>query len=156
MQEAEKYMKQALKQAKKAYEKEEIPVGAVIVKNNKIIARAYNKKEETNNPINHAEIIAIQKASKKLGSWRLTDCEMYVTLEPCSMCAGALIQSRIKKVYIGTMDEKTGSCGSKLNLLENYTFNHKVEIETGIMQKECENLLKQFFKELRNKKINNQ
>ena len=97
MQEAEKYMKQALKQAKKAYEKEEIPVGAVIVKNNKIIARAYNKKEETNNSINHAEIIAIQKASKKLGSWRLTDCEMYVTLEPCSMCAGALIQARIKK-----------------------------------------------------------
>lgn len=152
MQTAEKFMKEALKQAKKAYEKKEIPVGAVIVKNNKIIARAYNKKEETQNAIQHAEIIALQKASKKLNSWRLTDCEMYVTLEPCSMCAGALIQARIKKVYIGTMDEKTGSCGSVLNLLEDYTFNHKVEIETGIMQKQCEKLLKQFFKELRNNK----
>ena len=152
MQTAEKFMKEALKQAKKAYEKKEIPVGAVIVKNNKIIARAYNKKEETQNAIQHAEIIALQKASRKLNSWRLTDCEMYVTLEPCSMCAGALIQARIKKVYIGTMDEKTGSCGSVLNLLEDYTFNHKVEIETGIMQKQCEKLLKQFFKELRNNK----
>ncbi len=152
MQTVEKFMKEALKQAKKAYEKKEIPVGAVIVKNNKIIARAYNKKEETQNAIQHAEIIALQKASRKLNSWRLTDCEMYVTLEPCSMCAGALIQARIKKVYIGTMDEKTGSCGSVLNLLEDYTFNHKVEIETGIMQKQCEKLLKQFFKELRNNK----
>ena len=148
MQTVEKFMKEALKQAKKAYEKKEIPV----VKNNKIIARAYNKKEETQNAIQHAEIIALQKASRKLNSWRLTDCEMYVTLEPCSMCAGALIQARIKKVYIGTMDEKTGSCGSVLNLLEDYTFNHKVEIETGIMQKQCEKLLKQFFKELRNNK----
>lgn len=147
-----KYMKQALIEARKAYEKEEIPVGAIIVRDNKIIAKAHNIKEEKNDTTKHAEIIAIQKASKKLGSWRLNDCEMYVTLEPCAMCAGALIQSRIKKVYIGTMDLKTGACGSVLNLLEDYTFNHKVEIEKGIMQQECEKILKDFFKMLRNKK----
>lgn len=148
----EKFMKQAIKQAQKAYEQEEIPVGAVIVKDNKIIARAYNKKEQKQDTTNHAEIIAIQKASKKLKTWRLTDCKMYVTLEPCSMCAGALIQARLKKVYIGTMDKKTGSCGSVLNLLQDYTFNHKVEVQTGILQEECESLLKKFFKELRQKK----
>ena len=142
-------MKEALKEAKKAYEKKEIPVGAVIVKDNKIIARAHNIKEEKNDTTKHAEILAIQKASKKLNSWRLNDCIMYVTLEPCSMCAGALIQSRIKKVCIGTMDKKTGACGSILNLLEDFKFNHKVEIETGIMQKECEEILKDFFKMLR-------
>lgn len=146
-----KYMKEALKEARKAYDKEEIPVGAIIIKDNKIIARAHNIKEEKNDTTKHAEILAIQKASKKLGSWRLTDCEMYVTLEPCSMCAGALIQSRIKKVYIGTMDTKTGACGSVLNLLKDFPFNHKVEIETGVMQKECENILKDFFKMLRTK-----
>ena len=150
----EKWMKEAIKQAKKAYEKEEIPVGAVIVKDNKIIARGYNQKEKKCDTTKHAEIIAIQQASKKLGTWRLSDCEMYVTLEPCSMCAGALIQARMKKVYIGTMDEKTGACGSVLNLLEDYTFNHKVEVETGIMQPECEKLLKQFFIELREKRKN--
>lgn len=148
----EKFMKEALKEARKAYNKEEIPVGAVIVKNGKIIARAYNLKETKKDTINHAEILAIKKASKKLNSWRLTDCEMYVTLEPCSMCAGALIQSRISKVYIGTMDYKTGACGSILNLLEDYTFNHKVEVETGVLKDECEEILKDFFKELRNKK----
>ena len=147
-----KYMEQALIEARKAYEKEEIPVGAIIVRDNKIIARAHNIKEEKNDTTKHAEIIAIQKASKKLGSWRLNDCEMYVTLEPCAMCAGALIQSRIKKVYIGTMDLKTGACGSVLNLLEDYTFNHKVEIEKGIMQQECETILKDFFKMLRKMK----
>lgn len=145
----EKYMKEALKEAKKAYDKLEVPVGVVIVNNGKIIARAHNVKEQKQDTTRHAEIIAIQKASKKLNNWRLTNCEMYVTLEPCSMCAGALIQSRIKKVYIGTMDEKTGACGSVLNLLEDFTFNHKVEIQTGILQKECEELLKKFFKELR-------
>ena len=150
----EKFMREALKQAQKAYEKGEIPVGAVIVKDNKIIARAYNEKEEKKDTTKHAEIIAIQKASKKLNAWRLSDSEMYVTLEPCSMCAGALIQSRIKKVYIGTMDEKTGACGSVLNLLD-YDFNHKVEVETGILQQECEKILKDFFKELRNTKKKN-
>jgi tRNA(adenine34) deaminase len=148
----EKFMKEALKEAKKAYNKKEVPVGVVIVKEGKIIARAHNLKEEKKDTTKHAEILAIQKASKKLQSWRLTDCEMYVTLEPCSMCAGALIQSRIKKVYIGTMDYKTGACGSVLNLLTDYPFNHKVECEMGILKEECENLLQEFFKELRKNK----
>jgi len=149
MEQKEYFMKQALKESQKAYKKEEIPVGAVIVKDNKIIAKAYNQKESKANSIMHAEIIAIKKASKKLNSWRLNDCEMYVTLEPCPMCAGAIIQSRISKVYIGTMDKKTGACGSVLNLFEDYTFNHKVEVESGICEKDCEKILKDFFKELR-------
>ena len=147
----EKYMKEALKEAKKAYNKKEVPVGAVIVKDGKIIARAHNLKETKLDTTKHAEILAIQKASKKLKAWRLKDCEMYITLEPCSMCAGAIISSRIKKIYIGTMDPKSGACGSVLNLLE-YNFNHKVEVETGIMQQECEYILKDFFKKLRKKK----
>ena len=147
-----KFMKEALKEAQKAYDKKEIPVGAVIVKDNKIIARAHNVKEEKNDTTKHAEIIAIQKASKKLNAWRLTGCEMYVTLEPCSMCAGVLIQSRISKVYIGTMDYKTGACGSVLNLLKDYEFNHKVEMEKDILQEDCEKILKDFFKELRKSK----
>lgn len=147
-----KFMKEALKEAQKAYDKKEIPVGAVIVKDNKIISRAHNVKEEKNDTTKHAEIIAIQKASKKLNAWRLTGCEMYVTLEPCSMCAGALIQSRISKVYIGTMDYKTGACGSVLNLLKDYEFNHKVEMEKDILQEDCEKILKDFFKELRKSK----
>lgn len=147
-----KFMKEALKEAKKAYDKEEIPVGAVIVKDGKIIARGYNRKEEKTDTTKHAEIIVIQKASKKLGAWRLKDCEMYVTLEPCAMCAGALIQSRIKKLYIGTMDYKTGACGSGLNLLKDYKFNHIVEVEYDVMKEECEKILKDFFKTLRAKK----
>lgn len=145
----EKFMKEALKEAKKAYDKLEVPVGAVIVKDGKVIARAHNLKETKYDTTNHAEIIAIQKASKKLKSWRLLDCEMYVTLEPCSMCAGAIINSRIKKVYIGANDEKTGAVGSVLNLFDDYKFNHNVEFEKGILKKECENILKDFFKELR-------
>ena len=145
----EYYMKQAIKEAEKAYSKLEVPVGAIIVKDGKIIARAYNQKESKTDTTKHAEILAIQKASKKLETWRLIDCEMYVTLEPCSMCAGAIINSRIKKVYIGAMDEKTGAVGSVLNLFEDYTFNHKVEAEKGIMEKECQETLKKFFKELR-------
>ena len=150
-------MKEALKEAVKAYNKGEIPVGAVIVKDDKIIARAHNQKEEKKDTTKHAEILAIQKASKKLEAWRLQDCEMYVTLEPCSMCAGALIQARVKKVIIGTMDEKTGACGSVLNLLGDYKFNHKVEVETGILKENCEKLLKDFFKTLRerNREIKN-
>lgn len=153
----EKYMKEALKEAVKAYNKGEIPVGAVIVKDDKIIARAHNQKEEKKDTTKHAEILAIQKASKKLNAWRLQDCEMYVTLEPCSMCAGALIQARVKKVIIGTMDEKTGACGSVLNLLGDYKFNHKVEVETSILKENCEKLLKDFFKTLRerNREIKN-
>ena len=152
MEEKEKFMKDAIKQAKKAYNKLEVPVGVVIVKNGQIIARAHNQKEEKNDATKHAEIIAIQKASKKLKSWRLLDCEMYITLEPCSMCAGAIIQSRIKKIYIGAMEEKTGSCGSVLNLLEDYKFNHHVEAEYNICKEECETMLKDFFKTLRKNK----
>ena len=148
------YMRAALNEAKKAYKKEEVPVGVVIVKEGKIIAKAHNLKESKKDTTCHAEILAIQKASKKLNSWRLENCEMYVTLEPCSMCAGALIQARIKKVYIGTMDYKTGACGSVFNLLEDYTFNHKVECESGILKEECEKILQDFFKELRKKKNN--
>lgn len=154
MEEKNKFMKQALKEAKKAYEKLEVPVGAIIVKDGKIIARAHNLKETKTDTTKHAEILAIQKASKKLESWRLLDCEMYITLEPCSMCAGAIINSRIKKIYIGALDEKTGAAGSVLNLFEDYKFNHKVEVEKGVMQKECENILKDFFKMLRKYKKN--
>ena len=144
----EKFMLEALKEAKKAYDKLEIPVGAVIVKDGKIIARAHNLKETKKDTTNHAEILAIKKASKKLDSWRLLDCEMYITLEPCAMCAGAIIQSRIKKIYIGTLDEKTGAAGSVLNVFE-YPFNHQVEVEKGILKENCENILKDFFKMLR-------
>ena len=147
-------IKEALKEAEKAYKKLEVPVGAIIVKDGKIIARAYNQKESKTDTTKHAEILAIQKASKKLKSWRLIDCEMYVTLEPCTMCAGAIIHSRIKKVYIGAMDEKTGAVGSVLNLFEDYKFNHKPEVEKGILKEDCESLLKQFFKELRKLKSN--
>ena len=148
----EKWMEKAIEEAKKAEAKLEIPVGCVIVKDGKIIARSHNQKETKLDTTKHAEIIAIQKASKKLGAWRLLDCEMYVTLEPCPMCAGALIQSRIKKIYIGTMDEKTGACGSVLNLLQDYEFNHKIEVETGIRKEECEKIIKEFFKKLRKTK----
>lgn len=149
-----KFMKEALKEAKKAYEKDEIPVGAVIVKDGKIIARAHNIKELKKDTTKHAEIIAIQKASKKLDTWRLTGCTMYVTLEPCVMCTGAMIQSRIDKVVIGTMDEKTGACGSVLNVLEDYKFNHIVTVEKGVMQEECKAILQSFFKKLRERAKN--
>ncbi len=149
MQEKEKFMKEALKEAQKAYDKLEVPVGCVIVKDGKIISRAHNLKETKKDTTKHAEILAIQKASKKLEAWRLLDCDMYVTLEPCSMCAGAIINSRIRNLYIGTMDKKTGAAGSVLNLFEDFTFNHKVIVETGILQTQCEKILKDFFKELR-------
>ena len=148
----EKFMKEALKEAQKAYDKLEVPVGCVIVKDDKIIARGHNLKEIKNDTTMHAELIAIRKASKKLESWRLNECEMYVTLEPCSMCAGAIINARIKKVYIGTLDEKTGAVGSVLNLFKDYTFNHVVDVEQGILQEECQQILKEFFKELRKQK----
>ena len=154
MEDKEKFMKEALKEAKKAYGKLEVPVGAIIVRDRKIIARAHNLKETKKDTTKHAEILAIQKASRKLESWRLLDCEMYVTLEPCSMCAGAIINARIKKLYIGALDEKTGAAGSVFNLFEDYKFNHNVEIEQGIMQDECEKILKDFFKKLREFKKN--
>lgn len=148
----QKFMKVALKEAQKAYNKLEVPVGCVIVKDGKIIAKAHNLKETKTDTTKHAEILAIQKASKKLNSWRLLDCDMYVTLEPCSMCAGAMINSRIRKVYYGAKDYKTGAVGSVFNLLEDYTFNHKVEYESGVLEQECEDILKKFFKELRKMK----
>lgn len=149
MNEKEKFMNEALKEAKKAYKKLEVPVGCVIVRDGKIIARGHNLKETKKDTTKHAEIIAIQKASKKLEAWRLLDCDMYVTLEPCSMCAGAIINSRIRNLYVGTMDKKTGAAGSVLNLFQDFTFNHKVYVENGILQERCEKVLKDFFKELR-------
>lgn len=151
MTQEELFMKEALKEAKKAYKKEEIPVGAVIVKDSKIISRGHNLKEIKNSSIAHAEIIAINKANKELKAWRLEDCQMYVTLEPCMMCMGAIINSRIKKLYIGTLDPKTGSCTSVIDIKQ-YKFNHEVEIETGILKDECEYILKDFFRGLRAKK----
>lgn len=152
MEEKYKFMKEAIKEAKKAYGKLEVPIGAVIVKDGKIIARGHNQKEEKADTTMHAEIIAIKKASKKIGAWRLNGCELYVTLEPCPMCAGAIINARLDKIYIGTMDEKNGACGSVTNVLEEYKQNYKVQKEEGIHQKECEEIIKNFFKELRQRK----
>ncbi len=152
MEKKDKFMKEAIKEAKKAYGKLEVPIGAVIVKDGKIIARGHNQKEEKADTTMHAEIIAIKKASKKIGAWRLNGCEMYVTLEPCPMCAGAIINARLDKIYIGTMDEKNGACGSVTNVLEEYKQNYKVQKEEGIHQKECEEIIKNFFKELRQRK----
>ena len=147
-------MKEALKEAKKAYLLGEVPVGAVIVYEGKIIARGHNTREIKQTVLGHAEINAIQKASKKIGSWRLEDCDIYVTLEPCAMCSGAIIQSRIKNLYFGAYDLKTGVCGSVLNLFE-YPFNHKVNVVGGVLEEECSRILKDFFKELRQKNIAN-
>lgn len=148
----EKYMREALKQAKKAYEIGEVPIGCVIVYQDKIVGRGYNRRTIDKNTLSHAELNAIRKASKKMGDWRLDECEMYVTLEPCQMCSGAIVQSRIKKVFIGCMNPKAGCAGSILNLLQVPQFNHQVEMEIGILQEECSSLLKNFFKELREKK----
>ena len=143
-----KYMKSALKEARKAYDKGETPVGAIIVKDGRIIARAHNLRETKKDPLAHAEILAIRKVAAKLDAWRLLDCDLYVTLEPCTMCAGAIIQSRIKRVFYGADDPKAGAAGSVIDIFEK-DFNHKVEIYRGIMQEECSDILKKFFKELR-------
>ena len=145
-------MKAALGQAKKAYDIGEVPIGCVIVYEDKIIGRGYNRRMTDKNTLSHAELIAIKKASKKLDDWRLDDCEMYVTTEPCQMCSGAIVQARIKKVYIGCMNPKAGCAGSIMNLLQVDKFNHQVEIESGIMEKECSDILKNFFAQLRKKK----
>ena len=144
----EKFMKEALKQAKKAASIGETPIGAVIVRDGEIIARGYNKRETKKNALLHAEIIAINKACKKLGGWRLPRCEMYVTLEPCPMCAGAIINAHIPNVYFGAYDFKNGSCGTITNLFE-MPYNFKPNCKGGIMQEECAELLKSFFKRLR-------
>ena len=152
MNQDEKYMKAAIRQAKKAYALDEVPIGCVIVQNDKIIARGYNRRNTEGNTLAHAELTAIRKASKKTGDWRLEDCTMYVTLEPCQMCAGAIVQSRMKKVVIGSMNPKAGCAGSVLNLLQMQQFNHQVEIEKGVLGEECSAMLSTFFKELRQKK----
>ncbi len=146
------YMKQAILQAKKAEAIGETPVGAVIVHRGKIIARGYNKREKNKSVIEHAEINAIKKASKVLGGWRLPECDMYVTLEPCPMCAGAIIQARINNLYFGAYDYKNGCCGSKVDLFEPGLFYHDVNVTGGIMEKECSSMLSDFFKRLRKEK----
>lgn len=149
MEEQEKFMREALKQAKKAYKIGEVPIGCVIVQDGKIIARGYNRRNTDKVTLAHAEIAAIKKASKKAGDWRLEDCTMYVTLEPCQMCAGAIVQSRMKKVVIGCMNPKAGCAGSVLNLLQMQEFNHQVELERGVLEEACSEILSRFFKELR-------
>ena len=148
----ESFMKQAVKQAKNAYDKLETPIGCVIVHEDKIIARGYNKRNMKKNTLAHAEILAINKASKVLGDWRLEDCTMYVTLEPCPMCAGAIVQARIPRVVIGSMNPKAGCAGSVLNLLQQDGLNHQVEITKGVLAEECSGLMTSFFRELRKKK----
>lgn len=147
----EKFMKQALIEARKAYGKDEVPIGAVIVKDGKIIARGHNTRQQTQNAVNHAEMIAIQKACKKVGSWRLCDCDLYVTLEPCPMCAGACINSRLNAVYFGAYDAKAGCAGTLYNLPEDERFNHRLKVEGGILQQECVKILSDFFKQKRQK-----
>ena len=144
-----KYMKEALKQAKKAYALGEVPIGCVIVYEDKIIARGYNRRNTDKNTLAHAEITAINRASKKMGDWRLEDCTLYVTLEPCQMCAGAIVQSRITNVVMGCMNPKAGCGGSVLNILEMPEFNHQVNVVRGVMEEECSQILQEFFKELR-------
>lgn len=148
----EKYMKEAVKQARKAYALGEVPIGCVIVHGDKIIGRGYNRRTIDKNTLAHAELIAIKRASKKMGDWRLEDCVMYVTLEPCQMCSGAIVQSRMKRVVIGCMNPKAGCAGSILNLLQMEQFNHQVELTTGVLEEECSQMMKSFFKELREKK----
>ena len=152
MNQDEKYMREALKQAKKAYLLEEVPIGCVIVYEGKIIGRGYNRRTVDKNPLAHAEIQAIRKASRKIGDWRLEECTMYVTLEPCQMCSGAIVQARIPRVVVGCMNPKAGCAGSIINLLNMKEFNHQVDVTTGILEEECSLMMKKFFKELREKK----
>ena len=152
MDQKEKFMREAIRQARKAEKIDEVPIGCVIVYENKIIARGYNRRNIDKNTLAHAELSAIKKASKKLGDWRLEGCTMYVTLEPCQMCAGAIVHARIDKVVIGSMNPKAGCAGSVLNLLQISAFNHHVELETGVLEAECSSMLSNFFKNLRIKK----
>ena len=146
-----KYMKAALKQAEKALALGEVPIGTVIVENGRIIGRGYNRRNTDHTTLAHAEITAIRKANRKVGDWRLEGCTLYVTLEPCQMCAGALVQSRIDRVVIGAPSYKSGCAGTLLDILQNNEFNHQIEVETGLMQEECTQILRKFFKELRQK-----
>ncbi len=151
----EKFMREAIRQAKKAYALDEVPIGCVIVREGRIIARGYNRRNTDKNTLAHAELTAIRRASKKCGDWRLEDCTMYVTLEPCQMCAGAIVQSRMQKVVIAAMNPKAGCAGSVLNLLQMAQFNHQGEIERGLLEMECAEMLSSFFRELRGKKRKN-
>ena len=148
----EKFMREALRQAKKAYALREVPIGCVIVYEGKIIARGYNRRNTDQNTTSHAEINAIRRASKKLGDWRLEGCTIYITLEPCQMCAGAIVQSRITRAVIGSMNPKAGCAGSILNLLEMPEFNHQVKVDRGILDEQCSTMLSRFFRELRQQK----
>lgn len=150
----EQFMQAAIKEAKKAYEIGEVPIGAVIVYQNEIIARGFNHRETSQVTASHAELIAINEANKKIGSWRLEGCTLYVTLEPCAMCAGAIVQSRIERVVFGAFDPKAGCCGTLMNLLQEPRFNHQSALANGVMGESCASLLKSFFRELRERKKN--
>lgn len=149
MTEQEKYMRQAIREARKAYALGEVPIGCVVVYEGRIIGRGYNRRNTDKSTLSHAEITAIKKASKRIGDWRLEGCTLYVTLEPCQMCAGAIVQARIDEVVMGSMNPKAGCGGSILNLLQMQEFNHQVRVTRGIMEEECSQMLTQFFKELR-------
>lgn len=146
------FMQEAIKQAELAKEKNEVPIGAVIVLHGEVIATGCNARETSQSTLSHAELIAIQEANEKIGSWRLEECTLYVTLEPCPMCAGAIVQSRIKRVVFGAFDPKAGCAGSLMNLLNDNRFNHQVELESGVLKEACGKLLTDFFRELRLKK----
>lgn len=150
----EKFMKLAINEAKKAYKKLEVPIGCVITFENKVIAKAYNKRNTEKSALSHAEILAIKKANKKFNDWRLEDCTIYITLEPCPMCSGAIIQSRIKRAVIGAMNNKAGCAGSIINILQMDKFNHQCEVSTKILEEECQTIISTFFKELRDMKKN--
>ncbi|MCI8311494.1 MAG: nucleoside deaminase [Lachnospiraceae bacterium] len=152
MTEDEAYMKEAIRQAKKAWKLQEVPIGCVIVKDGKILARGYNRRNTDKNTLAHAELLAIRRASRAVGDWRLEECTMYITLEPCQMCAGAIVQARIPRVVIGSRNPKAGCAGSILNLLQVPAFNHQVELTEHILEEECSALLKNFFKELRERR----
>ena len=150
--EEEEYMKEAIRQAHKAQKLQEVPIGCVIVKDGKIIARGYNRRNTDKNTLAHAELLAIRKASRAVGDWRLEECTMYITLEPCQMCAGAIVQARIPRVVIGSRNPKAGCAGSILNLLNIPEFNHQVELTEGVLEEECSSMLTDFFRELRERR----
>ena len=147
-----KYMKMALAEARKAYQRAEVPIGAVVVCNDQVVGRGFNLREQTQDPTSHAEMIALREAAENEASWRLEDCQLYVTLEPCPMCAGAILQSRVKRLVYGASDPKAGAVRSLYQLLDDHRFNHQVEVEAGVLEKESAQLLKDFFRELRKRK----
>lgn len=148
----EKFMRLALKEAEKAYKRKEVPIGCVIVMDDRVIAKGYNRRNTDKSVLKHAELMAMKKACKKVKDWRLEDCTMYVTLEPCQMCAGAIVQARIPRVVIGSMNPKAGCAGSVLNILQMEKFNHQCEVDRGVLQEECSQILTDFFRELREEK----